>query len=509
MIPSAISTFCKLVEARQMRDALDLFPEIAGNVSRIPVNHRITSRVVDCATRLLDREPSLLSQIQRLFARLARPGVFTKVNRQDSARLDLAEGALAFYEGQLDRALSLFDLARQNADRIKDEELMLTSRYYLTKAHYKSDRYQEALRIARSAGQIAPTTKFVRTAGLIAMSEAWIVFVSGDLAEAKRILRNAESALWGSDFIENANILSFKARIARRTGNFDESADLEQEAIDQFPPHLNHPNLSRCYAQKAFSHLLQAQALLRERGSQSSVEVGRFQQQAYECLAAAQPSDYRHHEASHRAMGRVHYVLGIYHFDLGQTGKAVAEFDKALFVARKFSDRALEINTLIFQSKCNNTSSVEQAKQVLHLADETDNRRLKARARINLGLAFVRDRFRNLTAARKLLDEARCLLADSDQDYLRTELNDLERALRVASAEDDQLFEVTRTLVHDRNLDDIVKMVEDSVVGAVWSSHGQNTAATAKALGTTRRRVRCILNRHRQPTKPNRQVNQS
>jgi len=280
-------------------------------------------------------------------------------------------------------------------------------------------------------------------------------------------------------------------------GDFKGSADLEQEAISEFPAHLNHPNLSRCYAQKAFSLLQQAGTLLREQDSYSQSELGSLRQQAYECLITALPKGYHHHEAHHRGMGRVHYVLGVYYYDLGQMRKASEELEKARFVAGKFSDRSLEINSLILHAKCIGASSVEQAKQVLELADRTDNRRLKIRARISLGAAFINDKFRNLIAARTLFDEARSWMLESDQDYLRTELNDLERALRIARAEGDRLFEVTRTLVNEHSLDDIIKMVENSVVGAVWSSCGQNTSATSTTLGTTRRRIRGILNRRR------------
>jgi len=480
-----------------MREAVELFSSLTSKTGSMQVVPVALPRFLDCAARLLDREPSLLDEIRHLLNRLAQPKVLAKTNRQDSAHLDLAEGVLAFREGRLKEALDLFDLARQNADRVQHEELMLTTRYYLTKAHYKSDRNREALQIARSSRERIPKPKFPKTAALISMLEAWMVFLCGDVTEARKILRIAESALWGSDYIENANLLSFKARIARKIGHFNESVELEQEAIDQFPSHVKHPTLTRCHAQKAFSLLLQAASLHRQGVPHFDREVGILRQQAYESIMAAHPESYRYQEANHRGMGRVHYVFAYYYHDLGEMTKALAELGKALFVARKFSDRALEINSMILQTRCAGTVSVEQAKQILDYADRTDNRRLKIRSRICLGTAFIRDKYRNLSAAQTLLGEARIAMLDSDQDYLRIELDELEQALRATRADDDRLLEITRTLANERKLDEIITMVEESVVGAVWLSCGQVTIKTAAALGTTRRRVRRILDRSR------------
>jgi len=485
-----VGRFCDLADKQRLTEAMSAFRSLSDRIYRLPISHPTYAHVLESIARLLDHDVSLLPRAKEMILRASKAAILNTLDRRASAMLDLAEGIVAFYDGNHDDALRLYDLALQNAKRVKDSHLTLAATYYLTKFHYKSDHYVEALTLARSSRSIA-VADFSLLRGLIQLMEAWIVFVKGDVVAAERLLRQTEKLVAGQDLIDAGNILAFKGRVARRLGRFQESANLYAEAIKTLPTDRSTSAVVRCYAQQAYSLLHLADSL----GVNSPAQVaGRVRQQAYEALQAVYPDKHAEH-GQRRTDARVYYTLAVYFAGLGQTDTALQEIEKALTIGRKCGDKSMEINSLILRTRCLGGTSVEEARRTVSSADETDNRRLRARARIALGEAFLQDSYRNVPAARQMEKEAAELLNESDRDYVRTELDQLHSRLAQIHEKDNLLFEVTRSAAALSGLAKTLRTVETRIVEDAWRSAGGNISDVAKTLKITRTRVRRVLER--------------
>lgn len=485
------SRFVRLAKEHRLNQAIRLFPPLSKRLTHLSATESGYAHLLEAVARLLDRDRALLPQAKKMLDKATNRSVLNQFNRRDSVALDLAEGIVAFYDGQTEHALRLYRLALENAKRIGDWKYVLAATYYLTKAYYKGDHYEEALALAKGVKSISVSESSLLY-GLIAMMEAWILFVKGEIASAQKTLSRAEKSLWGRDYLDDANILAFKGRIARRLGRFHESADLYAEAIRLFADGELHPVIIRCYAQQAFSllHLADSQALAVENSSNTTASL---RQQAYDALQAVYP---RGPEAGRdRTDARVFYTSAVYFNSLNQTNRAVQEIEKALLLARKYGDRSMEINSLILQDRCLGTFSVEDTRRILISAEQTDNRRLRARARIALGEAFLSDQYPNSAGATQMLEEASDLLNDSDQDYIRTELHQLESRLSLIRDKDNRLLEVTRSGVTQHGLTKTLRSAETKIIEDAWRASGGNISEVATRLGTTRTRVRRVLER--------------
>jgi tetratricopeptide (TPR) repeat protein len=492
-VANDLDRFCHLADQQRLNEAMSFFQPLASRVYRLSISQPKYTHVLESVARLLDHDVSLLPRAKEMLFRATTGKIVDTLDRRSSAMLDLAEGIIAFYDGNGGEALRMYDLALQNAKRIRDWHLTLAATYYITKAHYKSDRYEEALNLAQSIRAI-PGSGYSLLRGLIQLMEAWILFVEGDVPAAEKLLGRAEKLVSGKDHIEAANIVAFKGRIARRLGRFQESVTLYAEAIKSLRADETNPALVRCYAQQAFSLLHLADSLGASSENSSVQLAGRTRQQAYEALQAVYPA--KQNELSQRRTGaRVYYTLAVYFLGLGQTDRALQEIEKALNLGRQYGDRSMEINSLIVQSWCAGGRSVEVARRIMDLADKTDNRRLRARARIALGEAFLFDSYRNVPAAKQMEKEAGELLNDSDRDYVRVELDRLQSRLAHIHEKDNLLFEVTRSGAALSGLTKTVRTVETRIVEDAWRSADGNISEVAKMLKTTRSRVRRVLER--------------
>src|SRR2546422_1063623 len=126
-----MNAFKAAVEMRRMEDGFKIFttrkPFFEGLSPRDP-NGPV---LLDCLARLLDLDRGHLSLVQILLSRFSKDRRILQRNREDSARVDMTEGIVALYTGDLLTAIDLFDLVRRNARRLNHAELFGAASYYL------------------------------------------------------------------------------------------------------------------------------------------------------------------------------------------------------------------------------------------------------------------------------------------------------------------------------------------------------------------------------------------
>ena len=105
---------------------------------------------------------------------------------QFSAKLAVADAAVAMHSEQFDHAIDLLEHAKCKTDRISEANLRLIVLYYLARALYKNGDNSRALKTAREAKELVSPQSHGILLAKIEMVEAWILFIQGELKEAER-----------------------------------------------------------------------------------------------------------------------------------------------------------------------------------------------------------------------------------------------------------------------------------------------------------------------------------
>ena len=114
----------------------------------------------------------------------------------------------------------------------------------------------------------------------------------------------------------------------------------------------------------------------------------------------------------------------------------------------------------------------EFAREAVESAKHTQNRRLKTKADITLGLALCLGSPEDLEAAQHCADEAASLLKPAHQDYVWRELQDHKRKLRGAGNINAKLREWSQGIVGNKSFQQVSEEFASIVIPKVWRREG-------------------------------------
>ncbi len=494
------------IEDRDMKRALQIFNRLKPKIASMSLQDPNAAILTDCAARLLERDLSIVPFAKALISKW-EPQYRRVHNALDAAHLDIAEGVVALQvKENVSDAKSHIDFAMGLADRIDDGELISFSRYLFTKCLVSDGKYQDALAVIGTGKRFALQRGHPRIVVLFEILGATVLFYQGRLAELKKALKRVEPKIRPQqDAIEAAEVLFLGARMARQEEEYDlalEKFDLALRACEGAEGGATHPLSLQCYAYKAHTAMILAKRLEEQRKPDrkydlkaAAEKVAMWRNDADHCLNKAEHICKALPSMQLRGVARVHWVRAEWYLHMGQLEDARKEAKKAYEIATKSNDRHIMIHALITEGKATEVPSLRDAKAALALAQETENRRLIITARIWIATTLLRYVPKNVTAAQHYFDEAQKIVLDSDRDYLRWELSDLEEEIKGTRAEEEKICDVTNLTVQESGLEKTLQLVEEEIISKWFHAYNQNINQIAAALGTTRSRVRRVLKR--------------
>jgi hypothetical protein len=194
-----------------------------------------------------------------------------------------------------------------------------------------------------------------------------------------------------------------------------------------------------------------------------------------------------------QVLDRVYYFRACWHLQLTKYQLAKRDADSAFRVAQRVADHVIMAHVKLLLCKCkmlehDNVEARRLAAEALDEANKTDNRRVRARALIWMGLV---EAGRNTTAAREYLEQSKAWIRASDQDYLRWEFESLEASANkpIHGESSIDLSWVT----HDIILKEGVYVIVNRTTQTIWDSllkRFGTISGTAKELRVGRSAVK-------------------
>ena len=470
------------IEARNMLVAYEIFLNRQRELNQLPS----TPLLVDCLARLLDRTTDYKEMVVN---RLSRLPASIEHTVEESMRLLLARGVVALHEERYQESMQRLEVVRALADEHAHEGLRLVSRYYLARAFYKSGNYHAALDTASEARGICGQ-KQPRILALIEMVRAWVLFVQGS-DEAEAALESAESVFKGGDYLEEANIASFRGRLLSHRAEHDDAIRLYREAIAHFErgSAFQHPNLARTYVHLAFSALSRARQIAKAPRTPGGNDQGMsYRAEADTCLNLA--AKMLPQNTGDR-VARLLYVRALWCLDSGRPSACRTTLAEA---ESKCSQGAvLRAHILIMRCRCNDYAGISEAQRALQLAEQGGSRRLQARARACLGMCYLRNGSET-AIAQECLRKGRGDLTATNLDYVRDELDELETELQAALRANGIVVSTlteqeVRNLGYQKSLD----KVKREIVSHFLRNHGDSVSQVAVELQSDSRTLRRAL----------------
>ena len=392
-------------------------------------------------------------------------------------------------------------------------------------------RYESALKYVVNGKDLALNLQLPKMAAIGQVLESWLMFQEGKPEEARRILKEAETALLDTDdFVTRGNIQSAYGRIARRQGRYEQALQHFANSIEEYKKrNPQHRNLARALANIAFVKRLIAVRLgkkidrevarrLKTTGSavrpaappkvRERAHLEKLRAEALAELAQAEEIYARYDD--HRGLGTVHVDRGLLYLDSGDLDSAAAEGAAAYRLGEDKKDVILEARARILQSRVDNAKFEEQveeksdlsqraqtaldfAREAVELAKHTQNRRLLARAHIAQGFVLANDFFGDPHAAGECCDRAAALLRPEGQDYVWEDLQALRRKLLKAGSTDSVLRQWSQGIVGDKTFQQISEEFAGIVIPRVWKREGRKISRVAARLSISPKKVRRIL----------------
>ena len=494
------ATFIDRVRSREMLQAIALFTSHWRGIAidRPPAEIN-TPEFLDALARLLDRHKDHLAGVRTLLGYYHQSHAAKAIPLVDWTRIRLAEAVVAFHEHDLPRAIDGLTRAQRLADEAGDGELCVITRYYLARALYRTGDFDQALEVINQAETWAATTPPIAN-GLIKLVSAWLLF-NTCMTDAEHALKAAKAALWGRDYLEDANIMFLEGRFARQEGAFGVAIERARGAIDLLDKHgaSEHANAARGYVHMAYAQMLAAQA-----GNELADAEGRdaLHTQILDTLSDAESICRRH--GYPRVLDRVHYFRACWYLTIGNEAAAGVQAGKAYEVASSVHDFVVMAHARIIQCQCarnrHDPVAARRFAQEAHtIAEQTGNRRVKIRALIWKAFVASDPPAYNNLIGEQLMNEATRSLRDSDRDYLRWEFERLatqidEGKRRVRNEE----LQLPATLDEALRLGGIEAILDD-VTRKVFKAAVQRAGSTSRAaelLDTTTGRMRRYSDEH-------------
>jgi tetratricopeptide (TPR) repeat protein len=489
----SMAPFQALIQAfqgHQVREAVKIFVECRKQIGSLPADHPHAPQILEYGARLLDHSPSRENSevLENLCERVWQNRGFRLPS--DMARLHLAQGILAFHRQRYADAVRRLEASREFALSTLNAPLELASRDYLARAYYRRGDYDSALRVIGDADFAQPDLR--ETGVHLALREAWINFILGRIERAETTL-DSGMALVGTDYFEQADYLSFRARIARRRGDYGRAIDLWVRAIGLYSRNSDqrHPNLGRCYAQLAFARVLLARTSAKSRADS-------LRQMASKDLDFAEEVYSYHPDSakSHRGLSRIAYFRSFLYFDREDLAQARRYADRAYKTSAEGNNHVIMANSRLMAAMSTDPlAALKFVDEAEELSKTVPHARLTARVLISKG--SLRLGVRDLRIARQCLQSAARLIGSDERDYLRDEFESL--SVGVVSAFDnppqERFAELEMSNILEHGLQTSLRQVEKRVIQNAYKLAGGSVAQAAKLLKTSRSRVSHSLSR--------------
>jgi hypothetical protein len=211
-------------------------------------------------------------------------------------------------------------------------------------------------------------------------------------------------------------------------------------------------------------------------------------------------------------LGAVTVNTGYLHLDGGDFDRAAHEANDAYRIGNEKSDHILMGRARVLQALTENAKIDEQlgeevdvalhanqAKQfsdeALGLANQTQNRRLRAAAYIARGVTAANDFFRDWQLAKECASHATELIGAGENDHLLDDLAALKSRVMQASGINDTLRGWSEGMVGDKTFQQIAEEFAEIVIPKVWQREGMKISRVAECLSVSPKKIRRILRR--------------
>jgi tetratricopeptide (TPR) repeat protein len=469
--------------------------------------------------------PELLQRILARFPASIRPAL----PLLDYLQLRMAEGALAMWAEDYDRAAGHFLLVQSFEDEIDDRELLAIANFWIGRCHRRAGQYDEALRYTERGEHLALAQGYPQMAAIMQASLSWLAFQKGKLDESVAILRRAEEALNRTDdFLNRGNIQSAYGRITRRQGKYERSVECFERAIEEYrAAGGGQTQLARALQNLAFVRRLLALQAHHEldrlaasrRSSRDGNAEGPDLARDLRLRIDAMRAQSRCHldeameifarKQNHRGIAGVHINRGFLYLDAGDLERAALEAAEAFAHGNEKSDYIVMARARTLQCIAENAAIDEQvgdaalhheaaemfAREAVTFAGHTQNRRLLARAHVWQGITFAAAPARDLERARRSCEEAMALLQTepSERQYVWDDLETLKARVLQSWPVDPLLRAWSAGVVEDKTFQQMTEEFARIVIPKVWEREGRKVSRVAEKLSISPKKVRRIL----------------
>jgi tetratricopeptide (TPR) repeat protein len=516
---------------RHISDGLALLESYRDRISSIGPATRNAGVFAGYLAQWVDAGFDGLAELRALLAAL--PGSHrTSMSLTDYVYLRMADGMLAMADEEVENTQRHFDFLLAVGGELGDREMLAVANFWKGRCYRKNGQYDQSLESTVIARELAVELGHECMAAVMRTLESWLYFQKGKVRDALRTLREAETVLQSSDdFITLGNLYSSYGRIARRDGRLEQAVRHFRDSIDAYSKRdPEHRNVARSLANMAHAERLIA-SQLREK---VDAEAARRRRSGFQDLKPHQPpaapdpfrerllqvlSDaalhldeaariYKNHP-NNRGAGTVHINCAHLRLDNGDLDRAAADAVLAYELGREKGDWIVMSRARILEAMIENARFEEQidepshhaqqalefAREAVELAQKTQNRRLRARALVALGMTYANDFFNQMDNAQQAADEAAGLLKPEGRDPLWQSLQKLKAQLSHVGAVDAKLRAWTQGIVEDKTFQQVTEEFAQLVIPKVWEREGRKVSRVATRLSISPKKVRRILNK--------------
>lgn len=529
-IPDSLLQELKLnLAARNVSQGIALLDANTDLVTSLDPEQRNAAGLVVYLAQWIDvgyNKPNLLEAVLGRFPREVR----SRLPVGDYLQLRMAEGSLALSQDRPDDARFHFDFVLSLPEEISDKTLVSLAHYWNARCHRRKGEYDDALKHAAIARNLALEMGFERMAAVMQVLESWLHFQKGSRREATQLLERSEEVLRHTDdYITLGNIYSAHGRMIRRKGQFKEALDFYSQAIVHFKKRSSaHNNLARSLANIAHVQRLIAlqisrhidAAMARRTRKAASLPAGgnRWQSQRDQCelyrnqafsnLDQAEEIYRRNHQ--HHGIGNVFENRGLLYLDIGELDKAATQAEMVYKLGKEAKDyiliaRGRQLQCAIGLAKLEEgiedesqsweiaSEAREFARQSVEAARHTQNHRLLARAYVWAGLSAGHPLINDMEDAKHFYSLTEPQLRAVDYEDQGEELQRLRKMVESQGSVHEQLRSWSQGNTGGKSFQQMTEQFAEIIIPIVWKNEKEKIARVATRLRISPKKVRRIL----------------
>lgn len=513
---------------RRIRHGYDLLESLRPWLDTLGPETRAGGVVTGLAAQWVDAGWGGRDLLAGLLARFPAPAR-SGLPLIDYLHLRMAEAVLAMGDEDFDTAIAHLHFVRSLESETADRELLAIAYFWTGRCLRGRGQYDDAVTYTARAEELALACGYVPMAAIMQSTRSWLLFQKGRLNEALTLLRRAEAALNETDDFQNrGNVQSAYGRIARRQGRYEHSVECFERAILEYRRGGGgQAQLGRALSNLAFVKRelaldlqkdLDRHAAMRrtansdasplaERWHQQRTRVERTRAEARAHLEEAMDIYGRRHH--HHGMAGVRINSGFLHLDAGDLEHAAAEAAEAFRYGEEKHDYIIMARARTLQCIIESEALEEQlgdparhhqaaeafARDAVHFASLTQDRRLLARAYVWQGLTLADNPAADPEFAHRCCEQAQeALQAETLEQQKGWE--DLERlksrVLRTRPI-DPTLRAWSAGVVGDKSFQQLEEEFARIVIPRVWEREGRKVSRVAERLSISPKKVRRIL----------------